>query len=166
MVNFYWNSCKILKKEFFALKKRRIKLYNKSGREHQFPATKAMMPQASRPPALPVLLDPSSPPLPRSSTFSWTTKARPRMLLGLLQLVVIKVIMVSTMSTSATPLSSASKFPRSPACRLLASFVGEPCNAWSNFSKTYVTNQFHLYLMHLDYVLWWDWSGDRPNRSL
>lgn len=36
-----------------------------------------MIPQARRPPAFPVEIEPASPTKPKSSSFSWTTKALP-----------------------------------------------------------------------------------------
>lgn len=45
-------------------------------------AASATIPQARRPPALPVLSESSLPPFPKSSTFSCTTTARPTMVCG------------------------------------------------------------------------------------
>ena len=69
-------------------------------------------PQARRPPAFPVVLLSSCPPLPRSSTSAWMTIVRP-----IMDLSPLKLIIESVMSILATPSSPAWTFPRSPAWR-------------------------------------------------
>nr|ACR34401.1 unknown [Zea mays] len=80
-----------------------------------------MIPQATRPPAFPVLLLSSCPPLPRSSGSAWTTTARPMIEWG-----PARGIWLSVILTLTTPSSPAVTFPRSPAWR--SSSSGAPCS--------------------------------------
>ena len=79
-----------------------------------------MTPQAGRPPAFPVFLLSSLPPLPRSSVPACTTMVRPRILSG-----PISLTCLSVMLPLALPLPSVEKLPRSPTWRSLSS--GAPC---------------------------------------
>lgn len=80
-----------------------------------------MTPQARRAPAFPVDLLSSCPPSPKSSWSAWTTTVRPKMLK-----LPTSEMFLSEISTLATPESSATTFPKSPAC--LTSCVGPPCS--------------------------------------
>ena len=68
-----------------------------------------MIPQATRAPAAPVVLLSDAPPSPKSSSFAWTTIARP-----IMECSPVREIILSEMSTSATPSLLASIFPKSP----------------------------------------------------
>ena len=76
-------------------------------------------PQASLPPAFPVVFDNSCPPSPRSSTPAWTTKDLPKTVFS-----PKSVTRWSSISYLATPSSPAVTFPRSPTC--LSSLSGAP----------------------------------------
>ena len=80
-----------------------------------------MTPQAGRPPALPVFLLSSLPPLPRSSVPACTTTVRPSTLSGPISLMNLSVV-----EPLPLPWPSVSKLPRSPTWRLLSS--GAPCS--------------------------------------
>ncbi len=73
--------------------------------------TVPIRPQAKRLPALPVFFDSSSPPRPKSSGFSWTTKQRPR-----IECSPLSEINLSFILTVATPFASVWTFPKSPIC--------------------------------------------------
>lgn len=68
-----------------------------------------MTPQASLPPALPVVKESGESPLPRSSSFSWTTTALP-----IMQWSPSSSITLSVKLISAMPASLATMLPRSP----------------------------------------------------
>ena len=80
-----------------------------------------MTPQAGRPPAFPVVLLCSCPPLPRSSVPACTTMVRPSTLSEPMSL-----IWLSDREPLALPWLSVLKLPRSPTWRLVS--VGAPCS--------------------------------------
>ncbi|CAG9095825.1 unnamed protein product, partial [Plutella xylostella] len=82
-----------------------------------------MTPQATLPPALPVFLESGCELLPKSSAFSCSTMARPRILWG-----PDRQILLSTKSTRPILFSSNSRFPRSPTWR--SSSFGWPWFFW------------------------------------
>eukprot|EP01083_Nonionella_stella_P150964 481799_1 len=71
-----------------------------------------MTPQAARAPAWPVVFESSKPPWPRSSVPAWTTIARP-----ITEYWPVSDTKLSVIDRSASPLSSAWIFPRSPMWR-------------------------------------------------
>jgi len=72
-----------------------------------------MTPQAGRVPALPVFLDSSLPPWPRSSVPEWTTTVRPITLSGPINLMSLSVV-----EPLPFPWPSVSKLPKSPTWRV------------------------------------------------
>lgn len=85
-----------------------------------------MTPQTSLAPACPVVLESSNPPFPKSSSPSWTTRARPMILFSPLSAMTLSKIL-----TFAILLSSANIFPRSPTC--LITSLGAPWSFWKYF---------------------------------
>ena len=94
------------------------------------------VPQAGRVPALPVFLDSSLPPLPRSSVPEWTTTVRCEISvvvalskgIGLTPMTLsgpINLMSLSVVVPLPLPWASVLKFPRSPTWRI--SSVGAPC---------------------------------------